>query len=366
MTSIRFSVFLFVVLMAPLISFAQDDDLPFAAKLNDVIKQQEDQMLLEVKDEWRALAAIPNCEPCALLHDDVMKLLDAHDVFRRDLARGLMRLTGGMDTGEVLVGRMDGAALFLPLKDFMFTLHEISGREGAFEEAVEPGVYSRSELNSVSFLLDRHAAFQLRDVLAEMEKQVEDALPKPVIIAPVALNVLYTGVENPVKVIAGSASPETVQLSGSEVRKGEEPGIWYIKPTNPGPVTIQVEGTTPSGGKVNGSAEFTARRVPMPKVYVAGRTDGIIIKKDMAAQSGISARNDNFLFEADYEVKGFEMVYTPEYGSPVSKKTPGNKFTPEQLDLLQRTKPGDRLLFRVSVGMPDGSIQKVSPIYYVR
>ncbi|MFT7589311.1 MAG: hypothetical protein ACI959_001528 [Limisphaerales bacterium] len=368
-----YRVFVFVALFCVTITLAAQQEvgsLPVAIQFGKELGDFEAKQFAVVIKEWEEISSISDCEGCESLYNKVLRVLDARELFHGDLKMTLSKLTEQLDTGQVLLGRMDAQSLLLPLEDFVFSAARETGHieelEHDFRALLGPGVYFRSDLKIIGSLMDRFVSFKTLGELNYLKGQLEDVLPKPVVISPAALNILYTGVENPVNVLAGTADPSTVTLIGPGVRKGEESGLWYVKPVEPGPVTLKVSGQTPSGGIIQGSAEFTARRVPNPKVYIAGRTDGVITKSDIATQTGISARNDNFLFEVSYEIKGFEIVYTPEYGSPVTKNTPGNKFSADQLALLQKTKSGDRLLFRVSIGMPDGSIQKVSPIYFVR
>ena len=291
---------------------------------------------------------------------------------RIDLEQVFLRFMPGGEEfsldSSVLLGRYQLEEILLPLRDFLEASNRGYKAYGSSRPLPNPspGRYSEMELKELQAALETIAAIRYRECLIELEQRLAGSLPQQVLIAPAALNVLYTGVENPLRVFGGQADPESLELRGPGIRFDQESGLWMVKPDKPGPLVIQLVGKAPNGQNVSGEANFEARRVPDPVIVIGGRSDGIIKKNEVVGLSGIAARNDDFLFDAGYTVKGFEMVYTPEYGSPVSAKTSGNKFTEDMLGILKRTRSGDRLLFRVAVELPDGLIKTLSPTFYVR
>ena len=308
----------------------------------------------------------PGCSGCMDIAGRLDRTLTAHQTFKEDLARAFDAYAIGPDS--LLLGRLDLASLQLALSDFTGITKQLipSAAIAATDMTYRPGLYRRLELGLIRSEQQMVAAMVLQQALRALTRDLASSIPQPVLIAPQSLNVLYTGLDNPVRVFAGGADPASVVLEGPGVRKGEEAGIWIVKPESPGNTILRVRGTAPGGQLIRGEATFSARRVPEPDVYVGGRADGVLVKSSITAQSGIAARHDDFLLDAGYSIRGFELVYTPEYGSPVASKTPGNKFTPEMMTILNRTKPGDRLIFRVAVQWPDGSIKTLSPLFYVR
>ncbi len=331
-----------------------------------------DGVTLQAEEALRTDASEAACEGCALILRDTEKLRAMRQTLRQDLDRvfglaGTPLANSGPDS-TVLLGRYQLEELLLPLRDFLQTSRRDFGGSDLSGFISDPaaGRYSSQQLAALRATLEGIASVQHRDCLYSLRVRLAGAMPQPVLIVPAALNVLYTGVENPLRVFAAGADPQSVRVSGPGVRYDTASAQWFVKPVSPGTITISLNGQAPGGQPVQGNAVFEARRVPEPLIYIGGRADGIIVKRDITGQSGISARNDDFMFAAGYTINGFEMVYTPEYGSPVSSKTPGNKFTEEMLAVLKRTNPGDRLLFRVAVAFPDGYIKTLSPQFYVR
>jgi len=330
--------------------------------------EQEAATLRQKAEKGRSSA---ECGGCAIVLSHLERLEALRSAMLEDGNKWARRYTEALETGDssVLLGRYLLEELILPLKDFL------QGCSRAWPEAQlpsapvpawQPGRYSRVAIKAMRMELDVLAAFQAQALLHFLDDELAASLPQPVLIAPAALNVLYTGVANPLRVYGGAADPATLKLEGPGVRFDDTLQQWVAKPMTPGPVVVRLTGLAPGGNAVQGSATFEARRVPEPLIYIGGRSDGVLVQRDINGQTGIAARNDDFLFAAGYTIRGFELVYTPEYGSPVLAKTPGNKFTDEMMAVLKRTKPGDRLLFRVAVEYPDGSIKTLSPTFYLR
>lgn len=186
--------------------------------------------------------------------------------------------------------------------------------------------------------------------------------PGGVVIAPTAMNVLYIGVDNPVDITAGNANPSTVSASGCGVSKASGPGKYVARPTgSPRSEAINVSGKTNEGDPVSGSMEFRIKRIPDPYMFLGPKKTGGIPKAVAAAQGGLIAKNDDFVFQVPYRIKGFDLIYAPRSGPALSAQSNNNKFTAEQKKILTRMKGGDRLFFsNVKVKMPDGSTRQIS------
>lgn len=347
-------------------SLIAQDNGTFNPEPGDALMAYWDGRYTVALEATRELLEAEDCTACAAMRPKLDRVESVQRLFLEDLNRAFDAFAVGPDS--LLMGRLDMAALQLPLKDLEGMLTGLLDEPLSWPNSpsYRPGLYRRAELDVLYMEQRGLANGMLLAVLDALEGQLDDAVDVPVFIAPEALNMLYTGIDNPVRVFAGNADPESVSLKGPGVKPTEEPGVWTVKPDAPGPVELTLNGRSPSGSPVQGSAMFRALRVPEPEIYVAGRADGVLVKRGLTAQTGVAARHDEFLLDVGYTIKGFEVVYTPEYGSPASAKTPGNKFSAEMLQILSRTKPGDRVVFRVAVQWPDGSIKTLSPVYYVR
>lgn len=337
----------------------------FASYLHDMrqvamLNQQQEIM------DW--LSQAEGCEACIAMESELGELLGHFERFQEDLNLAFSDYDLKSDSVKQLMGRLDIESLLLAYHDLVRST-EIeslpSYREVRDMPMPRPGVYHIKELRAWKQDIADLASYRKSSMLNYYESQLDELQPKPVIIVPAALNLLYSGVENPLRIAAGNADPASIRIEGPGASQDAD-GNWIVKPEAPGKLMIKLHGTDAHGKAIYGEAEFEVRRVPDPIIYVGGREDGVIIKKLISNQSGVVARNDDFLYTVGYNIRGFEMVYTPEYGSPISARTPGNKFSDEMISTLKKTKVGDRLLFRVTVEKPDGSTKVLSPVYYVR
>jgi hypothetical protein len=342
---------------------AQSADRGFAGLLLSWLEAENHQSASQL----RSLAAREDCADCS-------RLLAAMDRWDEQIVAAGMswgswerRHFAGADSAAVL-GTLDWEEALLPLNDFFALSYREYGQSNPSRPmpSPTPGRYSLSDWQRMRAEWRCLMAFRYGELLDLWRDELAAASPQPVLIAPAALRVLYTGVNNPLVVYGGASEPTTVQLKGAGAWRDSLSGQWYARPEKPGSAEIRLEGRDPAGRTVRGSASFEARRVPDPQIFVAGRADGLLMKKEISGASGLAARNEEFFLDAGYAVRGFDLVFTPEYGSPVSAKTAGNKFSEAQLAILQRTKPGDRLLFRVAVEFPDGSVKTLSPTFFVR
>ncbi len=331
-----------------------------------VLEAGNQQLQEDIAAQMEGLA---DCADCAEIRSSLSRLKTWWEQFEQDQQRAFETLLSGRaEDSLLLLSRIKLQELQQGLGDFMARVQSAdrAGNSALSLPAFDPGLYPDDQVQSWYWQQKCIAALGLRQGLEDLQKKLSAVMPEAVFIAPAALNVLYTGLDNPLRVYGGRAEPSSIQLQGPGIGRDSLSGEWTTRPSDPGPVEIVLSGTASDGSAVKGRATFEARRLPEPQIWIAGRSDGVIVKKEIGVQTGIAARNDDFLFAAGYSIRGFEMVYTPEYGSPAIARTPGNKFTEEMLAILKRTKPGDRILFRVAVGFPDNTTKTISPVFYVR
>lgn len=180
------------------------------------------------------------------------------------------------------------------------------------------------------------------------------------VISPTAMNVLYIGVDNPVKISVPGFAADKVSASGCGIAKvkGEE---YIAKPTTVGLDKINVTVQSPEGSKTY-SEEFRVRRIPDPYPYCGSSKGGTMKAGEFKITDKIDARNPDFVFQIPYTVSGFEMVYAPSGGGNiVSDVSSSNKFTLLMNEIKKKAKPGDTIVFpRISVRMPDGTTRQLS------
>lgn len=173
------------------------------------------------------------------------------------------------------------------------------------------------------------------------------------VISPTAMNVLYIGVDNPIKISVPGYASEKVSASGCGISKvkGEE---YNAKPTKVGEEKIVV--TVQTGKGTESSEEvFRIKRIPDPYAYIINTKGGPLKIGEFKAADGITVKNPDFVFQISYNVSSFEMVYAPKTGNVVSDISNSSKFSAIMKDIQKKSKAGDTIVLQnVSVKMPDG------------
>jgi gliding motility-associated protein GldM len=179
------------------------------------------------------------------------------------------------------------------------------------------------------------------------------------VVSPTAMNVLYVGVDNPVKISVPGYASDKVTASGCGISKikGEE---YVARPATVGLDKINVTVNTGDGSK-SFASEFRVRRIPDPYAYCGTSKGGTMKAGEFKQVSALTAKNPDFVFDIKYQVTGFEMLYAPKNGSLVSDVSNGATFTKMMEDIKTKAKPGDTIVFpRISVKMPDGTTRQLS------
>lgn len=181
------------------------------------------------------------------------------------------------------------------------------------------------------------------------------------------MNVLYIGLDNPIKIAIGDAKPGSISASmsnGSLTPSGS--GTYIAKPTAPGDATITAKGQNSAGGGVGGEAKFRVMRVPDPVPTLGGTLKGGRIQKGpIAAQSGIVALLENFAFDARFTVVSYDFVLSTKGEILSVRDVKGPLLDSQVKNLLNRAQPKDYVLFdNIRVLGPDGTNRKLSTLAF--
>ena len=186
-------------------------------------------------------------------------------------------------------------------------------------------------------------------------------------VAPVKLNVLYIGVDNPVSVAASASTDEkvSVSLTGCE---------GTVSKTAAGLYNVQVSSVTDDcqlnvyvDGKLAGTSGFRVRNLPRPNATIGGFASGSkVTAAVLHQQPGVSVNVKDFPFDVKYEVLGFTVTMLDDKNTPLSIDCQGAHFTSKvKQDLAQYVKPGDVVTIKnIMVKDPGGKEIKVPAIIY--
>ena len=188
------------------------------------------------------------------------------------------------------------------------------------------------------------------------EKEIKYTVGSPTGVTASAekVNVLYLGLENPVRISGGTKGAEAIQASidNGSITKGEG-GLFIAKPASAGKATlsISVDGkTTPFN--------FPVKRIPNPTPMVGPYGGGTVPINTFKSQIGIRADMGDFIFEGvKFNVVGYTIVCTgkgfengPKFGNGGSAY-----FTPEIKGYIEMCRPGSSVnITDITVEGPDG------------
>jgi len=191
--------------------------------------------------------------------------------------------------------------------------------------------------------------------------------PPALIVAPLKMNVLYIGVDNPVAISAPGLPAEKINAridQGTLSKNGKEYSV-KITSMPKGVTKATISATADIGdGKVMqlGASEFRVKRVPSPTAEVAGQTDGQIDKNTLLAAGAIIPNMKDFEFDLFFEVTSYTFA-TFVNGDWIPKNVKGNRFTQEILDVIRNGKRDQKFFFEnIQAKGPDGTTRSLNPV----
>ena len=194
-----------------------------------------------------------------------------------------------------------------------------------------------------------------------------------VIVSPTAMNVMYTGIDNPIDVSVPGVSPDKIRirvLNGSfttekvKNAKGENfKGMYAVKPAAVGQ-NVQVIVTADMNGKPvqYPPYEFRVKPLPTPTAVFGGKSTGSIARATAAAQQGVFAIMPDFDFDLRYQVTSFTVLYN-DRGNDYEESSNSTNLTAKQKDLIGRLTRGKNLIIKdIKALGPDGRTKDLQPI----
>lgn len=148
--------------------------------------------------------------------------------------------------------------------------------------------------------------------------------------APVKMNVLYIGIDNPVSVAASAGSNDKVTVS-------IDGGGATVSKTDAGLYNVQVAAVTDEcvmnvyvDGKLSGTSNFKVRRLPAPFARVGEFVSGANIPAAyFKTLGGVSTYIHDFPFEVQYQVLQFTFTITDKKGNTKSVECKDDLFSVE-------------------------------------
>lgn len=184
------------------------------------------------------------------------------------------------------------------------------------------------------------------------------------------MNVVYLGVENPVKIaVSGYESSELdVYIEENGTIEGSN-GEYIIKPQRPGKLIVTIK----EGDKIINQTELRIQTVPdliaainvgstvKPKYKNGGR----ISKEDLLKADRIESLILNFAFDLSFKVTEFTMSKKID-GTEKEIVVKSEYFSAEQKEIMNSLTNGDEIYFKNILAMgPDGINQPLGNIKFI-
>jgi gliding motility-associated protein GldM len=214
----------------------------------------------------------------------------------------------------------------LPVKDGKATYETTTSRIG-------------TQKYSVKIDVTNPLTGEVKPYTADFEYEVGE---RSVTVSAEKMNVFYIGVDNPIAVSAAGISSNDLRVSisgGGGTLRGSGSN-YTVNVTTPGECRVNV-----SGGGMNDSKIFRVKRIPDPVARLSKSSGGSMGNGEFKAQGGVGAFLDNFDFDANCTIQGFNLTYVAARQDPVTVVNAGARYNDASGRLVQRAKPGDIFYF---------------------
>jgi len=190
---------------------------------------------------------------------------------------------------------------------------------------------------------------------------------RAVVVSPTKMNVLYIGVDNPMKISVPGVGQGDVSaaIEGAGSLAKNPDGTYVAKVTAVGKCKINVSAKIDGKVQPMGAEEFRIKRIPDPVPTLGGKLRGGNTQSGaIKAQSGIVPLLENFDFEARFNVQSFQMVFSQK-GEIKKAETQGPLFNQQMKTFLDQAKPKDIIFIdEIKVVGPDNTPRKLGQIAF--
>ncbi|MEI7596337.1 MAG: GldM family protein [Bacteroidota bacterium] len=185
-----------------------------------------------------------------------------------------------------------------------------------------------------------------------------------VVISPEKMNVLYIGLDNPIKIaISGIDSKNiTATINQGELIRTSDVN-WIAKVDSQGKALIKVFADNDGKIELYATKEFRIKKLPSPVVMLAGRRYNFIERKMIVTSPYLMADlEDYMLYGVAFYIQSF--TFTISNGTHNSEvKCTGFMLPQNVLELIKKANDRDLITFSdIKVKFPDGSIRQVDDL----
>lgn len=183
-------------------------------------------------------------------------------------------------------------------------------------------------------------------------------------VSPIAMNVLYIGLDNPLSITVSGSEDKNVSASITKGTVLKKNGQWVAHVSEQGITKLDVYGVIDGDKKKIGTQEFRVKRVPDPVVSLDGKNyNNSVSKNRLKNHKALIPILKDFVFDVRYDVIAYDFLLRSNDGSIINKKgISGPYFTKDVNNLIANANSGDIVFFQnVKVKGPDG-VRKINSL----
>lgn len=177
------------------------------------------------------------------------------------------------------------------------------------------------------------------------------------------MNVFYIGVDNPLSISAAGVPSGQVVVSadGADLVK-ESNGHYMVKPTKTGKTKIRVSG----GGLDPVVLEYRVKKIPDPVTLLGNRRGGGISAAEFRVHPGIRPKLENFDFDANCRIIGFELARVRKGKDVMIERNQGGAYVGQVKRMVESARSGDTYYFdKIKVKCPgDGNSRTLNGMIF--
>ena len=178
-------------------------------------------------------------------------------------------------------------------------------------------------------------------------------------VEPVRMNVLYIGVDNPIKIAASGYEASELEVSIDNGIISGKNGEYVIQPKEKGSANV----TITCNGKEIQKTNFRVKYVPDPVAKVSGKKAGPINMQELLKVDEVVADLENFDFDLSFDIVEFSVSAVLDGGFTKLSKSNSNLLTEEQKDIIGQLRVGSRITFEgIKCKGPDGNLRNLQAI----
>jgi len=169
---------------------------------------------------------------------------------------------------------------------------------------------------------------------------------KTAVVSPVKMNILYTQLDNPIKVsVPGYTSSEiSAVVNNGKIKPTKKSlGEWSVRPIKEGKAKITLFANVDGKRTKMGEIPFRVKVPPPPTPYINGVKNGLVDRTTLTSSGGVLAELKNFEFEGlTYLVTEFKLSGTYK-GAAASDKSTNNEWTKKMKNIIVNSSSGSTI-----------------------